>query len=307
MTSNNSTFSIVCFGETLWDFLPEGKLPGGAPVNVAYHLKQLGKNPAVVTRIGNDELGKELKEVYKSKNIDTRFFQVDEEHSTGKVFATIKEDNEVEYEIVQPVAWDFIECNKEVEQLVAASDYFVFGSLVSRNEKSRNSLLHCLEFAKTKVLDINLRPPHFTKEIVTQLMEHADMLKLNLSELHLISGWFADLNSDEEMVNLLQKKFNLKTIIVTKGGDGAMLFMNGEFYYHPGYNVKVADTIGSGDSFLAAILSKLMDGTSPAEALDFASALGAFVASRTGACPGYEISDIIALMESKEAGDSINF
>ena len=307
MTSNNSHFSVVCFGETLWDFLPEGKLPGGAPVNVAYHLKQLGKNPAVVTRIGDDELGKELKEVYKSKNIDTRFFQVDEEHSTGKVFATIKEDNEVEYEIVQPVAWDFIECNKEVEQLVAASDYFVFGSLASRNEKSRNSLLHCLEFTKTKVLDINLRPPHFTKEIVTQLMEHADMLKLNLSELHLISGWFADLNSDEEMVNLLQKKFNLKTIIVTKGGDGAMLFMNGEFYYHPGYNVKVVDTIGSGDSFLAAILSKLMDGTSPADALDFASALGAFVASRTGACPGYEISDIIALMESKEAGDSINF
>jgi fructokinase len=138
-------------------------------------------------------------------------------------------------------------------------------------------------------------------------MEHADMLKLNLSELHLISGWFDDLNSDEEMVKLLQKKFNLKTIIVTKGGDGAMLFMNGAFYYHPGYNVKVVDTIGSGDSFLAAMISKLMDGTSPAETLDFASALGAFVASRTGACPGYEISDIIALMESKEAGDSIIF
>ncbi len=247
--TENVNFPVVCFGETLWDFLPEGKLPGGAPVNVAYHLKQLGKNPAVITRIGNDELGKELKDVYESKNIDTRFFQVDEEHPTGKVFATLKEDNEVEYEIVQPVAWDFIEYTDEVENIVAEADYFVFGSLASRNEKSGNSLLHYLDSAKIKVLDINLRPPYYTKEILQSLLRHTDILKLNLSELHLLSGWFANLESDEEMVKFLKKKFDLQIVIVTKGGDGAMLFMHGEFYYHPGYAVKVADTIGSGDSF----------------------------------------------------------
>lgn len=301
MTQNNSRFSVVCFGETLWDFLPEGKLPGGAPVNVAYHLKQLGKNPAVITRIGNDEPGKELRKVFESKNIDTRFFQVDEEHSTGKVFATLRENNEVEYEIVQPVAWDFIQSNTEVEQLVGAADYFVFGSLASRNIKSRNSLFHCLELAKTKVLDINLRPPHFTRQRVEELLQHADMLKFNLAELHLIAGWFSgDLNGEEEKIELLSKQFQIKTIIVTKGGDGAMVFMNGGFYYHPGYKVKVADTIGSGDSFLAAMISRLMDGASPEEALDFASVLGAFIASCSGACPGYEISDVIDLMNKKK-------
>jgi fructokinase len=302
MTSKKSNFPIVCFGETLWDFLPDGKLPGGAPVNVAYHLKKLGKNPAVISRIGNDELGKELRQAFESKNIDTRFFQVDKEHPTGKVFASIKENNEVEYEIVQPVAWDFIECDSEVEQLISEAGYFVFGSLASRNEKTRNSLLHCIEFAKTKVLDINLRPPHFTKEIVEELFQKADILKLNLSELHLISGWFADLQSNEEMVKFLSNKFHIQTVIVTKGGEGAMLFMNQKFYYHPGFSVKVADTIGSGDSFLAAIISKIMDGTPPEEALDFASALGAYIASRSGACPDYEIKDVIALMESKKAG-----
>lgn len=300
--TEKSNFPVVCFGETLWDFLPGGKMPGGAPVNVAYHLKQLGKNPAVVTRIGNDELGKELKEVYQSKNIDTRYFQIDNEHATGKVFPRLKEDHEVEYEIVQPVAWDFIESNKEVEQVISAADYFVFGTLASRNEKTRNSLFHYIEFAKTKVLDINLRPPHFTKKLVIELMEHADFLKLNLSELHLICGWFADLQSNEEMVKLLTGKFHLQSIVVTKGSDGAMLFMKEKFYFHPGYSVKVADTIGSGDSFLAAILSKLMDGASPEDALDFASALGAFIASRSGACPDYEISDVIDLMASKKAG-----
>ncbi len=299
--AENIDFPVVCFGETLWDFLPQGKLPGGAPVNVAYHLKQLGKNPAVITRIGNDELGKELKEVYQSKNIETRFFQVDDINPTGKVFATLKEDNEVEYDIVQPVAWDFIEYNAEVDKMVAGSDYFVFGSLASRNEKTRNSLLHYLESAKIKVLDINLRPPHYTKGILETLLHHVDILKLNLSELHLISAWYDDLESDEEMVKLLKKKFDLQIVIVTKGGNGAMLFMHHQFYYHAGYKVKVADTIGSGDSFLAAIVSKLIDGASPEEALDFASALGAFVASRSGACPDYKISDVVALMDNNNA------
>lgn len=299
--AENIEFPVVCFGETLWDFLPGGKMPGGAPVNVAYHLKQLGKNPAVITRIGDDELGEELKAVYEAKNIDTRFFQVDEEHPTGKVFATLKEDNEVEYEIVQPVAWDFIEYSDEVEKMVAEADYFVFGSLASRNKKTRTSLLHYLESAKIKVLDVNLRPPHYTKEILETLLHHVDILKLNLSELHLIAAWYDDLKSDEEMVKLLKKKFDLQIVIVTKGGNGAMLFMHHQFYYHPGYRVKVADTVGSGDSFLAAIISKLMDDASPQEALNFASALGAYVASRTGGSPAYEIKDVFALIENNKA------
>lgn len=297
--TEKSNYPVVCFGESLWDFLPGGKLPGGAPTNVAYHLQKLGKHPAVISRIGNDELGKELKENFESKNIDTRFFQMDNEHETGKVFATVKEDHEVEYEIVHPVAWDFIECNKEDEEIISGADYFVFGSLASRNNNSRNSLLHCLELAKTKVLDINLRPPHYTRETLTMLLEKTDILKLNLSELQLVSSWYADLESHEKMVQLMVEKFKMKTVIVTKGGDGAMLFTDEKFYYHPGYSVKVADTIGSGDSFLAAIISKLIDKASPEEALDFASALGAFVASRSGACPDYEIKEVLGLINKK--------
>lgn len=294
--AKKSNYPVVCFGESLWDFLPERKLPGGAPANVAYHLQKLGKNPAVISRIGNDELGNELIKEFRSKSIETDFFQVDNKYETGKVFATVKENHEVEYEIVQPVAWDFIECNKKDEEIISNAEYFVFGSLVSRNKNSRNSLLRCLEFAKIKVFDINLRPPHFSKENLAQLLEETDILKLNLSELQLVSSWYDNLKSNEEMIKLLADKFNLQTIIVTKGGDGAMLYINEKYFYHPGYSVKVADTIGSGDSFLAAIISKLMDKASPEEALDFASALGAFVASRPGACPDYQIIDVIDLM-----------
>jgi len=305
MNDRKLIFPVVCFGETLWDFLPQGKLPGGAPVNVAYHLKKLGKNPAVISRIGNDDLGKELKQVFETKHIDTTFFQIDNQHSTGKVFAEIKENNEVAYKIAAPVAWDFIEFNEEVKKVVSEADYFVFGSLITRNEVSRKTLFRCLEIAKTKVVDINFRPPHFNREIVEALLKQADILKLNLAELHLITGWFKDnYERDEERVRLLQQKFSIKTIIVTKGGDGAILFMDELFFYHPGYSVTVADTVGSGDSFLAAIISKLIDGASPENALNFASALGAFVASCPGACPDYEMEEVIALIEKKNHPDS---
>jgi fructokinase len=292
---------VVCFGETLWDILPHAKLPGGAPMNVAYHLNKLGKNPAIISRIGADELGKDLRHEFESRKIDTSFFQIDKVHPTGKVFAEIKENNEVHYDIVKPSAWDFIQWQDDFTSLVEQAEYFVFGSLITRNKQSKNTLFKCLEIAKTKVLDINLRPPHYSKKIVEELLRKADILKLNLAELHLITGWFSDYDSDEDRIKLLKEKFEFEAIIVTKGAEGAILNIDNLFYHHHGYSVKVADTVGSGDSFLAAIISKLIDRSPPYEALDFASALGAFVASRSGGCPDYQLEDVITLMQKNEA------
>lgn len=290
-----SIYPVVCFGEILWDFLPQGKLPGGAPVNVAYHLKMLGKNPSVISRIGEDDEGKELLEVFQSKGIDTSFIQQDPAHQTGKVLVELKDNHEVDYEIVRPVAWDFIEWNPEFISLVTQARYFVFGSLVARNSVSRNTLFQCLENAQTKVLDINLRPPHFEKQILNELLEKADVLKLNLSELHLISGSYHLYHSDEDRIEYLQERFKIETIIVTKGNGGAILYIHDRFFHHAGYPVRVADTVGSGDAFLAAMLSKLMEGSSPNEALAFANALGAYVASCAGGCPNYTVDEVLAL------------
>ncbi|MEO8853607.1 MAG: carbohydrate kinase [Ginsengibacter sp.] len=299
MSESKDNFPVVCFGETLWDFLPGGKLPGGAPVNVACHLQKLGKNPAVISRIGKDDLGEELKNIFELKKIHTGFFQTDNENPTGKVLAKIMDNHEVSYEILQPVAWDFIEWDSKMGNLVSSADFFVFGSLVTRNSDSKNTLFQCLEIANKKVLDINLRPPHYTREIVEELLAKADILKLNLAELHLISGWFKIFVNDEDRIKWLKEKFSIDTIIVTKGGEGAVLFMNDKFYYHRGYKVEVADTVGSGDAFLAAFISKLIENAQPAEALDFASGLGAFVASRSGACPDYELKEVYDIMSRK--------
>lgn len=292
MKAERSPHPVVCFGETLWDILPGGKLPGGAPVNVAFHLQQLGKNPAVISRIGADELGMALLQVWEARRVNTQFFQQDKKNPTGKVYAEIKENNEVQYDIVKPAAWDYIRWKEEYAQLVGQASYFVFGSLATRSRQSKNTLFNCLEAANTKVLDINLRPPYFSKKAVEELLTRADILKLNLAELHLITGWFNHYANDEDRMRLLKEKFGLHIIIVTKGGDGAILNIGDAYYHHPGYVVEVADTVGSGDAFLAATISKLIDRAPPPEIIDFASRLGAYVASQEGGCPPYTLHAI---------------
>jgi fructokinase len=289
---NVSQHQVVCFGEVLWDILPSGAVPGGAPVNVAYHLYKQNKNPAVVTRIGNDEKGKELIDIFSTYGMCTGYFQIDEEHETGKVFAKPNEHHEVVYDIVKPVAWDFIKYEKKLDTLVSHADYFVFGSLAARSAESKKTLLQLLKSAKTKVLDINLRPPHYNKEIIEELLAKADFLKLNLAELELISEWFTGNKTIKAGIKSIAETFHIQNIVVTKGGDGSVLNYNGNEYTHKGYKVNVVDTVGSGDAFLAGLITKLSENATPEEALDFASRLGAFIATKKGACPDYDVEEI---------------
>lgn len=283
---------MVCFGEVLWDLLPTKALPGGAPMNVAYHLKKLGADPVLLSKIGRDDYGKGLVEMLADNDLTTEFLQVDFTCPTGLVYAKPNEANEVVYDIVFPSAWDFIEWQDEFSGILSDAAFFVYGSLTSRNKVSRDTLYRLLDGAKTKVLDINLRPPHFTRANVEYLLQKADILKMNLAELELITGWFNQFTTMEERVQLIQDRFHINTVVITMGGDGALVSHEGHVHRHEGFTVTVADTIGSGDSFLAGFLSQRLRGASIENALDFASAIGAFMATQQGACPNYEISQI---------------
>jgi len=287
-----NSHKVVCFGEVLWDIFPSGAVPGGAPMNVAYHLHKQQKNPAIITAVGNDEKGKELLDIFSGYELCTDFIQTDPMHETGKVYAKPNEDHEVVYDIVKPVAWDFIKWNITLNDLVSHAEYFVFGTLASRSPESKKTLLRLLESAKTKVLDINLRPPHFDRKIVEELLAKVDFLKLNLSELELITDWHAQFTNVKDRVTFLIERFNIKNVVVTKGGDGAVLFLNGNEYSHKGYRVNVADTVGSGDAFLAGLLGKLLDQESPEEALEFAIRMGSFIATKKGGCPDYDLEEV---------------
>lgn len=293
---SKSIYPVVCFGEVLWDILPSGAVPGGAPMNVAYHLKKQKVNTALITRIGNDEKGERLLHILSNYNVCTDYFQMDETYETGKVIVNTSDITEVTYDIVMPVAWDFIEWLDKMQELVAASQFFVFGSLAARNRNSRNTLFCLLDAAKTKILDINLRAPHFNQQLVGELLQRADFVKMNLAELELITGWFSKFTSIEDRIKSIRDRFSIGTIVVTMGGDGALLYIDDGFVKHNGFKVNVVDTVGSGDAFLAAFLTKLLENATPAHTLDFASKLGAFVATQRGACPQYETTRIDDLL-----------
>jgi fructokinase len=294
-----NNYPVVCYGEILWDVLLSGAVPGGAPMNVAYHLKKLGINPALITRVGHDNDGKKLIQLMEQNDISTEFFQIDFELNTGRVNATAGGNNEVIYDIKKPVAWDNIQWDVHLASLLSDSLYFVFGSLITRTEESRDILFRLLEMARYKVLDINLRSPHYTRKIIEKLLNDISLLKLNLAELELITGWFSSYKNEADRIKILQDKFKIPNIVVTRGSNGAVFCTNGNFYEHPGFTVNVADTVGSGDAFLAGLISKLSQGGSPAEALEFSSALGALIASYTGPCPMYDVKEIQNLIEAQ--------
>jgi fructokinase len=290
------TPTVVCFGEILWDILPTGKQPGGAPFNVAVHLQQLGVPVRFISRVGDDELGAELLDFVRSKHLTTSLIQASLTHLTGVVKANVDNAHEVSYEIVQPVAWDYIQPTPAAEAAVAAADAFVFGSLVARQEGSRATLYQLLVMARFKVFDVNVRPPHYSREVVESLMNKADMVKLNEHELAEVLGWFGAAAALETALPWLAARFDLQTVCVTLGADGAALWTGGQLYRAPGVPVTVQDTIGSGDSFLAALLKGLLAGEEPGEALRFACATGAYVATQRGATPPLAEADVRALM-----------
>jgi fructokinase len=298
MSSSPTNFDVVSFGEVLWDLLPSKSLPGGATMNVAYHLRKLGANPTLITKVGIDDFGKKLVTLLSDGGLSTDYFQIDYTYPTGLVHAKTNDNNEVKYDIVYPSAWDFIEWQNEYEKLIEDAGYFIYGSLASRSKTSRETLYRLLDTTTVKVLDINLRPPHFDRSTVEHLLRKADILKVNKEELELITGWFSRFVHLEDRIAILQEQFNLHTIIVTMGADGSIIKNGDSIHRHPGYQVQVADTIGSGDAYLAGFLSQQLKGSGIAQSLVFASAMGALIATFSGACPDYKLSEINDLINN---------
>ncbi|MDB5263024.1 MAG: carbohydrate kinase [Adhaeribacter sp.] len=285
---------IICFGETLWDMLPSGHMPGGAPMNVAIHLKYNNYNPIIISRVGTDDLGDALVDFLKKKEVSTEYIQVGKTHLTGVVKVNVDDKNEISYKIVEPVAWDYIQYEPEVAKLIAQTDVFVYGSLAARSKTTRETLLQYLPIAKLKVFDVNLRPPHYNPERIQLLVQFADIVKMNNQELELIMGWFGRAGVEEQQMAYLREKFGLQMVILTRGEKGASVLTDEGYFQHEGYKVEVEDTIGSGDSFLATFLSHYLQAQPMAACLSKACLVGAFVASRKGATPAYDPQNLEA-------------
>lgn len=295
--------SIICFGEVLWDVLPSGKKLGGAPLNVSLRVQSLGNRALMISSIGKDPLGEEIAQTVKAHGGSLNHIQVTSKYPTSEVLVELDADGTASYEIKMPCAWDHIVLLERDIQAVGESDALVYGSLVTRSSRSRETLSALLEHARFRVFDVNLRPPHYNPERIMQLIESADFVKFNEEELQEICGHleFRD-PSIETCIRFISGQTGTDQICVTRGKDGAILFYDNAFYYNPGYPVKVADTVGAGDSFLASIISQLLHGRKPQEAIDFACAIGSIVASRSGANPEVTVREVQNMIRSRPSG-----
>jgi fructokinase len=292
---------ILCFGEVLWDNLPTGPKPGGAPMNVAIHLKRFGFTVAMASRIGSDSKGDELLAFMEKAGLDTRAVQRDPELPTSQVLVSLDSHDNPTYEIREPVAWDRIETNETLSSAAREAGVFVYGSLASRNMPTRETLLTLLQSKALRIMDINLRPPFDQKDVVEPLMHRADMIKLNTHELKKVAHEWNGIpaEGEEEMMRWVAGNYRSALVCVTKGDEGAVLLDHDEIIRHPGFTVKVADSVGAGDAFMAGFIARHLQGDPAARALEYACATGALVASRDGATPDYTPTDIDKIIQKQ--------
>ncbi|KQC00516.1 carbohydrate kinase [Pedobacter sp. Hv1] len=280
--------TVAAIGEILWDVLPEGKKAGGSSMNVALNLHKQGINSLFISAVGNDEHGAELLDFLADQHLNGDLVQLNKTLPTSTVAVTLDAEHQATYTIVEPVAWDAIELTDAAIAAVQSADAFVYCSLTCRNEKSRETILALIKQAKLKVFDINLREPFYTIATLKILLAEADILKVNEHELrYLQTELHLTGSTDEQLLKQLGLLFNIQTICLTVGEKGAYVLHEDRLYQHQGYRVKVADTVGAGDSFLATFLASYLNGYPFEQILDRACKVGAFVASQKGANPPY--------------------
>ena len=278
---------ILCFGEVLWDTFEDGKKAGGAPMNVAMHLAQQRMDVSFASRVGVDPMGEELSRFLEKAGLYSELIQEDLALPTCVVTVELDKDNQATYHIPEPVSWDNIQTEDTLTVAAKQSDAIIFGSLACREDTTRNTLLSLLDETKAlKVFDVNLRAPHYKLSTIETLTAKADVVKMNEDEAKLlIGGSRRDL---KEQINEFRSKYHSRTICVTCGEHGALVWHDHEFYDSPGCRVDVVDTVGAGDSFLATFVAGLMAGKPMQQVVDNSCTVGAFVASRRGANPLYD-------------------
>jgi fructokinase len=284
--------NVVVFGEMLWDCLPSGPVAGGAPMNVALNLHQLGLHSRLISAVGKDEDGEKLLQFLRGFDLPLDLIQTKADLDTSKVLVDTTDAENVKYSILSPVAWDYIAWNDVMDKAVEEADALVFGTLAVRNSESLMTLIKLLLHPTLRVFDANLRPPFYDFEVIETLLGFADILKINEEEMALFADYFKTEATIEDLCFYLDQHYPMEIICVTRGSKGAVIYQKGRLFEHPGYVVQVQDSIGAGDAFISGFIKTYLEEKSPEEILDFACKLGGFLATQQGGTPRYSEADI---------------
>ncbi len=280
---------VVGLGEVLWDLLPDRTCLGGAPANFAYITTLMGDQGIVASRIGEDSRGIEALRRMEEMKLDIDHVQTDRAHATGTVNVELDAKGQAKFDIAHPVAWDFLAWTQDWQQLAKQVDAVCFGSLAQRSPDSRATIQRFVEATPTsalKVFDVNLRQHYYSKDVLEESMRLADVVKVNDDELPKIMCISQVAHSDEvSSAQKLIERYRLKVVCLTRGGRGSLLVRGKDVSEHPGFKVRVADTVGSGDAFTAGLVHEYLHGASLDLMNEVANLVGAWVASEVGAMP----------------------
>lgn len=262
MYSPQPALPIVCFGEILWDLLPDGDFLGGAPLNVACHLHQWGHLVHMLSAVGRDSLGtKALQRLQGAGLSDIGIYQ----HPTlptGTVQVTLQENGDARYQIAESVAWDELVFTSSLQQIldgVVGQFPLIFGTLVLRNAHNRELLLSLINRYKPLLcLDVNLRPPYDSIQPLLPFFEQTWFLKMNEEELLFLTSNLPANSSLRSRMELLVQRFRCERVCVTRGADGAVFLCRGQWFEGKAAPVKVVDTIGAGDAFMASMMDAIV-------------------------------------------------
>lgn len=279
---------VIGLGEVLWDLFPDGQRPGGAPANVAYQAQQLGHQGIVVSRVGNDHLGTELMTFLTSKGLQTDWIQTDFTAPTGSVTVSLNAQHQPEYVIHQNVAWDFLEFNSALENVMSQADAVCFGTLAQRSPVSRETIQKAVAVTSSdclRVYDVNIRQHFYDIEWIQRSLSLASIVKLNDEEVQLLAPLLGLPDDETEFASVLVESYALELVCITRGDRGCLLSSSAETVQIPSEPVQVVDTVGAGDAFTAGLIHAQLAGKPLFECGQFANRIGGLVASNSGAMP----------------------
>jgi fructokinase len=287
--------TIVAIGEALWDVFPDGRRPGGAPCNVAFHAARLGDRGVIITRVGDDAAGVKLAAFLHARDVDTGYIQRDATRPTGTVSVTI-DDVEPQYTIADAVAWDHIAADDEARVLARTADAICVGSLAQRREPSRATIRQLLSDAHGHALvvfDVNLRPPFVDPAVLDATFRIADVVKMSESEVARLSTVLGR----PSLVQWLLEDIGVRSVCVTRGRGGASMATPQGTVSAPGMEIDAStgDAVGAGDAFTAAMVHQLVHNATPQETLHAANRYAALVATKQGAMPLISSAELVAI------------
>lgn len=282
---------VASLGELLWDLLPAGPQLGGAPANVACHAAALGAHAAVVSCVGDDDLGRKAVSLLQSRGLDTEAIEVLPGVPTGTVHVEVDAKGHPRFDIVRDVAWDRLtagESGSAARVQVAGADAVCFGTLAQRSPGARAAIHALLGEARAdalRVFDINLRPPFHAPDVIEESLRKSNVLKLNEDELPVLAEQFGLAGGVEGQVRDLAGRFGLRAVALTLGARGAALMMEDAWTTEPGRVVDVRDAVGAGDAFTAVLIMGLLLQWDARAILARATEVAAFVCTQPGATP----------------------